>query len=150
MTVASKNTLRTIAAVVWLSGGVVLLLKGITLFVQAVKLNPGQSWTWLAVATGLLIGAVKAKFLFGGFCRKNLNRIAALDNPQLWQAYRPVFYLFLMAMILLGATLSKMAIGNYPALLALIVLDFSIAAALLGSFREFFRNSQPGAPQQSN
>jgi len=133
----SKNTLWFVSAFVWLCGAMVLLLKGASLFAQAIALNPGEPWSWLAIAAGLLIGGIKAKYLFGNFCRKNLDRIDALDDPQLWQAFRPGFYVFLAAMILLGATLSRQAAGNYTALMALVILDFSIAIALLGSMRAF-------------
>ena len=64
-------------------------------------------------------------------------RIAALDEPQLWQAFRPGFYFFLTAMVLLGAALSRLAVGSYPALLAMVILDISIAVALLGSMWVF-------------
>ena len=121
----------------WFSGAIVLLLKGAGLFAQAIALKPGETWSWLAVAAALLIGGAKAQYLFGGFCRKNLDRIADLDDPRLWQAFRPGFYVFLAAMILLGAMLSRLAMGNYPALMALVVLDISIAIALLGSIRVF-------------
>jgi len=133
----SKNTLKIVAASVWLGGAMALSLKGASLFTQAVALRPGEAWSWLAVAAALLIGGAKARYLFGGFCRKNLDRIAALSDPQLWQAFRPGFYVFLTTMVLLGATLSRLAIGNYSALLALVILDFSIAIALLGSIRVF-------------
>jgi hypothetical protein len=128
------------SGLVWFSGAVVLLLKGASLFEQAIALKPGETWSWLAVAAALLIGGVKARYLFGGFCRKNLNRIATLDDPQLWQAFRPGFYLFLTAMVLLGAIFSRLAIGSYPALMALVVLDISIAVALLGSFWVFWQD----------
>jgi hypothetical protein len=133
-----------VSAFVWLSGAIVLLLKGTSLLAQAIALKPGETWTWLAVAAGLLIGGAKAQYLFGGFCRKNLDRIATLDDPQLSQAFRPRFYVFLITMILLGATVSRLAMDNYPALLALVVLDFSIAIALLVSIREFWRQPWSG------
>jgi hypothetical protein len=133
----SKKTLKIVSAFVWLSGAIVLLLKGTSLFTQAIALKPGEPWSWLAIAAGLLIGGFKAKYLFGRFCRKNLNRIDALGDPHLWQAFRPTFYVFLTAMILLGATLSRLAIGNYPGLMAMVILDISIAVALLGSMRAF-------------
>ena len=137
----SKNALKTLSAIVWLSGAIVLLLKGASLFAQAIALQPGKPWTWWPIAAAVLIGAVKARYLFGKFCRKNLDRINALDDPQLWQAFRPGFYAFLTAMVLLGATLSRLAIGNYVALIALVILDISIGVALLGSMRTF-RNSK--------
>jgi len=135
----SKKTLRIVSAFVWLSGAIVLLLKGASLIAQAITLKPGEPWSWLAIAAGLLIGGLKAKYLFGNFCRKNLDRIEALDDPQLWQAFRPAFYVFLAAMILLGMTLSRLATGNYTALIAVVVLDISIAIALLGSMRPFLQ-----------
>lgn len=137
MLAVSKRTLKIVSGLVWLSGAVVLLLKGASLIAQAIALKPGETWSWLAVAAALLIGGAKARYLFGGFCRKNLVRIAALDDPQLWQAFRPGFYLFLTAMVLLGATLSRLAIGSYPALMAMVILDISIAVALLGSIWVF-------------
>ena len=140
MLTVSKSTLKIVSGLVWFSGAIVLLLKGASLFEQAIASKPGEAWSWLAVAAALLIGGVKARYLFGGFCRKNLNRIAALDDPQLWQAFRPGFYLFLTAMVLLGAIFSRLAIGSYPALMALVVLDISIAVALLGSFWVFWQD----------
>lgn len=137
MLAVSKSTLKIVSAFVWFSGAIVLLLKGASLLAQAIALQPGASWTWFAVAAAVLIGGAKANFLFGRFCRKNLDRIAALDDPQLWQAFRPGFYVFLTAMVLLGAILSRLAIGSYPALIALVILDISIAVALLGSIRVF-------------
>jgi len=101
----SKSTLRIVSGFVWFSGAIVLLLKGASLFAQAITLKPGEPWSWLAVAAALLIGGAKAQYLFGGFCRKNLDRIADLDDPRLWQAFRPGFYVFLTTMILLGAFL---------------------------------------------
>ena len=140
MLTVSKSKLKFVSGFVWFSSAIVLLLKGASLFAQALALKPGETWSWLVIAAAILIGGVKAHYLFAGFCRKNLDRIAALDDPQLWQAFRPGFYVFLSAMILLGATLSMLAIGNYPALIALVILDISIAIALLGSIRVFSQN----------
>ncbi len=40
-------------------------------------------------------------------------------------------------MVLLGATLSTLAVGSYPALMAMVILHISIAVALLGSIWVF-------------
>jgi hypothetical protein len=133
----SKNTLKTVSAVVWLVGAAFLLSKAATLFAQAIALKPSETLSWLAVVAGVLIGGVKAKYLFGWFCRKNLERIDKLGDPQLWQAFRPVFYVFLAAMLLLSAALSRLAIGNYAGLIALVTLDISVGIALLGSMQPF-------------
>jgi len=136
----SPITLKIVSGIVWFVGAIVLLLKGASLFTQAIVLRPDSTWSWLAIAAAILIGGAKARFLFGGFCRKNLDRIAALDDPQLWQAFRPRFYAFLTAMVILGGTLSRLAVDSYPGLMALVVLDISIAIALLGSMRVFWRH----------
>jgi len=51
-------------------------------------------------------------------------------------------------MILTGATLSRMAHGNYPFLIGVAIVDFSISVALLGSSYVFWRpqNSVSGSP----
>lgn len=139
MLAVSKTTLRVVAGIVWLTGGIILLLKSASLLAQAVAIRPCDIASWFAVATGLLLGAAKAHYLFGGFCRKNLDRIAALTKPRFWQAFRPQFYAFMTTMVLLAGTLSRLATGNYVALLAMFILDISIAIALLGSFRVFWQ-----------
>jgi hypothetical protein len=46
---------------------------------------------------------------------------------------------FLLLMISAGATLSRLALGSYPMLVAVSCLDFSIAIALLGSCPVFWK-----------
>ena len=135
----SHRTLRVLAALAWLSGGVVLLLKGTSLLMEALRQEPGDLLPWMAGIAGVLLGILKVKFLFNQFCRHNLDRIAALERPKIWQFFRPGFMVFLAAMIVVGAALSRLALDNYPLLIGVIVLDFSLATALLGSSLEFRR-----------
>ena len=139
MFAASTRTLKILAAVLWYSGAVILLTKGTTLLLEADALQPGRHWTWLTVVLGLSIGWLKVKFIFRRACQKNLARIALLSEPRIWQFYRPGFLLFLVAMIILGSTLSRMAHGNYPFLIAMVILDFSLATALFGSSVVFWK-----------
>ena len=129
----NHRLLRILAVILWYIGGIILTLKGSELLFEAEALRPGQIWSWLTVGLGLFFGAIKVKYLFRKVCKKNLIRINALNNPKLWQFYRPGFFLFLATMIVLGATLSRMAHGNYSFLLSVATLDFSLATALLGS-----------------
>ncbi len=133
MAPASARSLKILAALVWYIGGVVLLLKGASLLLEAEALRPDKTWPWLAVIAGLFLGSVKARFLFSKSCRKNLARIDGLPRPRIWQFFRPQFFVFLVLMILAGATLSQMAHNNYPFLIGVAVVDFSIGIALLGS-----------------
>jgi len=144
---ASTRTLKVLAAVLWYSGAIILLTKGTTLLLEADALQPGRNWTWLTVVLGLSIGWLKVKFIFRRACQKNLARIALLSEPKIWQFYRPGFLLFLAAMIIIGSTLSRMSHGNYPFLIAMVILDFSLATALFGSSYVFWQ--QPAFKQQT-
>lgn len=139
MFAASTRTLKILAAMLWYSGAIILLIKGTTLLLEADSLQPGRHWTWLTVVLGLSIGWLKVKFIFRRTCQKNLTRIALLSEPKIWQFYRPGFLLFLAAMIIIGSTLSRMAHGNYPFLIAMVTLDFSLATALFGSSFVFWK-----------
>ncbi len=144
MFTTSSRTLIVLSAVLWYSGGVVLVVKGGSHYLEAVTLNPAQDWTWLAVTAGLLIGWLKAKYLFSRSCEKNLVRINLLNDPKPWQFFRPGFLLFLMAMIVLGTTLSRLAHGNYPFLIGMVIVDFSLATALFGSSYVFWKKEELG------
>ena len=151
MFAASTRTLKILAAVLWYSGAIILLTKGTTLLLEADSLQPGRHWTWLTVVLGLSIGWLKVKFIFRRACQKNLERISLLPAAKIWQCYRPVFVLFLVAMIIIGSTLSRMAHGNYPFLIAMVIVDFSLATALLGSGTVFVQQQafkkQPERPE---
>ena len=145
MLVASTRRLKILAALVWYVGGIVLLLKGSSLLVEAEALKPEQNWLWLAAVAGLFLGGLKARLLFSASCRKNLDRIAALERPKLWQFFRPGFFVMLTVMILAGATLSRLAHNNYPFLIGVGTLDLSLATALLGSSYVFWKHKAFGS-----
>jgi len=139
MLVVSTRSLKILAALVWYVGGTILLLKGRSLLVEADALKPEESWPWLAAVAGLILGGLKAKFLFNRSCQKNLDRIAALDRPRVWQFFRPGFLVILTVMILVGVTLSRLAHNNYPFLIGVAILDLGIGIALLGSSYVFWK-----------
>jgi len=139
MFVVSSRSLEVLAAIVWYGGGISLLLKGSSLLVEANALRPGQGWPWLAVVVGMLFGYLKARYLFSKSCQRNLNRIAALDRPRIWQFFRPGFFAALMIMIFIGVTLSRLAHNHYPFLIGVSILDLSIGIALLGSSYIFWQ-----------
>ncbi len=136
---ASPTLLKVLAAAVWYAGGIALLLKGRELLIEAGTLRPGFAWTWLTVPAGLMIGGLKAHYIFVKSLKKNLARIAALKRPQVWQFYRPHFFLALAVMITTGVTLSRLAHGSYPFLIGVAILDLSLSTALLASSIIFWR-----------
>ncbi len=139
MLTVSALTLNILAASVWYVGGTVLLIKGSTLLVEAHTLRPEMYWIWIVIAAGLCFGSLKGKFIFSKCCQNNLARIHSLDQPKVWQIFRPWFFMFLAAMITTGATLSRMAYNNYSFLRSVAILDFSIAVALLWSSNIFWK-----------
>ena len=139
MLVVSTRSLKILAALVWYVGGTILLLKGRSLLVEADALKPEEGWPWLAAVAGLFLGGLKAKFLFNKSCQRNLDRIAALNRPRVWQFFRPGFFVILTVMILIGATLSRLAHNNYPFLIGVAMLDIGIGIALLGSSYVFWK-----------
>jgi hypothetical protein len=139
MLTVSALTLNILAASVWYVGGTVLLIKGSTLLVEAHTLRPEIYWNWIVIAAGLCFGGLKGRFIFSKCCQNNLARIRSLDQPKVWQIFRPWFFVFLAAMIATGATLSRLAHDNHYFLIGVAVLDFSIAVALLWSSNIFWK-----------
>ena len=135
----SHHTLKILAMLFWYAGGLVLLIKGGGLLIEAAAIKPDRFWTWMAAAFAVLLGGFKAKYLFRHSCRKNLVRIAALDQPKIWQFFSPLFFISLALMILAGAMLSSLAHGSYSLLLCIAALDLAIATALLLSSIVFWK-----------
>ncbi|MCG8563977.1 MAG: hypothetical protein MI747_02745 [Desulfobacterales bacterium] len=136
---ASKPFLIRAAAVVWLTGVLVLLAKSSLIFMEAAVLGTPMAviaGVWLA---GLVLGLAKGKFMFTPICLKNITRIHALDAPKLWQFYRIRFFFFLFLMVGFGQWAQDASSGNSRYLLALAALELSVAMALLFSFKCFFK-----------
>ncbi len=136
---SSRRLLILLASLVWYSGAIVLSFKSSRLLIEAHNISPDLLWIWLAVLGGLMIGAIKARYLFKRLCIKNLKRINALKKPRLWQFYRTGFFFFLLAMIILGSFISQLAHGNYPMLITMATIEVSLATALLGSSSCFWQ-----------
>ena len=135
----SRRALAVLAALVWSIGGVVLAIKGSSLLVEAETLSPGRVWPWLGAALGLLVGGLQARYAFRANCHKNLDRIAALEHPRIWQFYRPGFFVALAVMIITGVTLSRLAHGNYGFLIGVGSVELNVAVALLGSIHVYWQ-----------
>jgi len=142
MMTASSTALKSLALLTWITGGVILFLKGYTLFAEAEDLRPGAALNLLPFPIAVIVGGLKARYLFVPNCRKNLARIDALRDPKPWQFFRIGFFFFLLSMIWLGFWLSGQAAGEYGMLLAISSMDLTLSVALLGSlycFKGFYR-----------
>ncbi|MBA3012843.1 MAG: hypothetical protein KKF12_15660 [Proteobacteria bacterium] len=134
----TSNTLIKLAALIWYTGFVVLIAKSGALFLEAMKGGADQKIILMAILFGIVMGKIKAQYLFNNICKKNIDRIKLLKNPKLWQFYRKRFFVFLFSMIVLGNYLSSAARGEHMVLIALAVLELSIAIALILSSHNFW------------
>ena len=142
MPIVSKNTLKILAAIVWIIGAVVLLLKCGSLFYEAKLIQPENNFILLGIIIGFFVGGLKARFLMINFCKKNLNRISKLKTPKVHQFFTPGFFAALILMISAGSIMSKFAHGNFNWLLAVAVLDLSIGTGLLASSHVFMQQEK--------
>lgn len=135
----SQNTLKYISALVWIIGGIVLLLKAISLFNDAHSIIPKLTIIIAVVFAAFLAGLLKSKFIMANFCKNNLLRIQNIKNPKIHQFFETKFFFWLIIMIITGIALSRYALGNYSCMLAVGGLDFSLAVALLTSSLVFIK-----------
>lgn len=135
----SRRTLNILAAGVWYAGAAALLRKGIVLLAEARRQDPEGDCLFLALGAALLLGGLKARFLFSRSCRRNLARIAALEHPRPWQFFRPGFFAALAVMITTGALLSRLAHADPRFTCFVAAVDLTIGVALLGSSWVFWR-----------
>jgi len=141
----SHRTLNILAAVVWYAGAAALLRKGIALLAESRRQDPDSECLFLALGAALLLGGLKARFLFSRSCRRNLARIAALEDPRAWQFFRPGFFAALALMITTGALLSRLAHADPRFVCFVAAVDLTIGIALLGSSWVFWRERAFGA-----
>ena len=135
----SRFSLVIISALVWYTGGTILLIKGGSLIKSAYSLNSQSIWTFTAVFMGILAGLIKGRYLFSRNLTKNISRIRALADPRPWQCFRPGFLVFLAIIMPIGALMSRTAAGNFTLLIVVGTLDLSIAFALFFSSLIFWR-----------
>jgi hypothetical protein len=129
----SKQTLIYLAVAVWYIGGLILFRSGYELIDAAENLKPGLAWHWAAIILGVGLGIFQAVTFFTRSCRKNIIRIKNLEDPKIWQFFRPGFFLALVIMISSGILLDHFAQGHYIFMLVVAALDFALTVSLLGS-----------------
>lgn len=144
MQVTKKNLIH-MAAFIWFSGGMVLVLKGCLMLRSAFQLDPLLLWIGITFFAGVGIGLIKAKFIFRHALKKNLRRIKSLPLPVYpWQCYRVGFFIFLAGVITLGKIMTTGAAGNFVYILLVAALDLSIATALLSTGYLFWSGEADG------
>lgn len=140
----SRATLKILAAATWYIGGGVLLYKGTGYVLAAASAGPVVPPVLAGVA-GAAVGLMRGRTMFLRACRRNLQRIAALDDPRVWQFFRPGFFAALAVMIAAGAVLAWLASTGYWGQVVVGGLELVIATALLTSSIAFWRPSGQSA-----
>ena len=139
----SKKTLIILAAAVWYIGGIMLLKSGIELILLSTGMRPGEYWPWIFIALGITLGVFQATMIFNRSCRKNITRINQLEDPRIWQFFRPGFFLALAIMISSGILLDHFSQGHYFFMLSVAAVDFALTISLLGSSYVFWVEKLP-------
>jgi hypothetical protein len=134
----TKKTLLILAGAVWYIGGFMLFRSGLELVHQARELNDSMLSPWYFIGPGIFLGIFQALTVFKNACRKNISRINQLQDPRLWQFYRPGFFLALAVMITTGVLLDHFSQGNYYFMIFVAALDFALTISLLGSSYMFW------------
>ena len=134
----SKKTLVYLAAAVWYIGGIMLFRSGLELIIQTRELKSDILWPLIIITLGIALGIIQVLFIFRHSCRKNLQRINQLEDPRIWQFYRPGFFLALAIMITSGILLDHFAQGHYYFMLGVAAVDFALTISLLGSSYVFW------------
>lgn len=120
------------------------MFKGGTLIAEAHAMDESSAIALASGFGGVLIGLLKARYIFGHNCRRNLARIAALPDPRPWQCFRPGFLVFLAIIIPTGAMMSRAADGNFVWMCVVGGVDLSLATALFVSSSWFWRTGAFG------
>ena len=134
----TKKTLVYLAAAVWYIGGIMLFRSGLELTILARELNSSYLWPLIFIAFGITLGIIQVLFIFRHSCRKNMQRINQLEDPRLWQFFRPGFFLALAIMITSGILMDHFAKGHYYSMLTVAAVDFALTISLLGSSYVFW------------
>ena len=129
----SHTTTRTLAAIIWYSGFLILTIKSTGLYYEAWEKGSSGSLVAAAIFFAALFGAVKGRYLFSRICRANLDRINGLSHPLFWQCYRLRFYLFLALMITMSKIFYQVAAESSVRLTLLATVELSVGVALLTS-----------------
>ena len=139
----SKKVLIILSAVVWYIGGVMLFRSGFELIILSTGIRPGENWPWVFIGLGILLGVFQASMIFNRSCRKNITRISQLEDPRIWQFFRPGFFLALAIMISSGILLNHLSQGRYFFMLGVAAVDFALTISLLGSSYVFWTEKLP-------
>ncbi|MGK0217927.1 MAG: ferrochelatase [Planctomycetota bacterium] len=134
---ASIRALLYFAGLVWLAVGASLAARGVGML-AATREQSGENWARVAIVLGLLLGALKGKYVLSMSARRNRDRIRKLSAPRPWNVFGPKFYPLIGLMIGFGALLRWSARAGYVNWAPVAGLYLGIGAALAVSALVYF------------
>lgn len=137
------KVLKWLAAAIWYTGGLMLLLKGLSWLTQAGSLG-GPVWPLAAATVALVVGLARGRTVFRRACVRNLERIRGLRRPRPWHVFRPVFFLALLGMFAIAVVFGQVARTGYAGRVVIGGLDLVIGISLLTGATAFW-TWRPGA-----
>jgi hypothetical protein len=95
-----QKALISVAILIWMAVGFMLSRRGLGFIRQAEELGASSFGSGLALILGLLVGALKGRYVLSRAALRNLERIRALRAPvRPWQVFAPRFYLLIALMM---------------------------------------------------
>ena len=137
----SRGTLKALAALTWYIGAGVLLYRGGGYVLGALREGAALPPVSAGVV-GVAAGLARGRTMFLRACRRNVARIDALEDPRVWQFFRPGFFAALLVMIAGAAALKWLAGTGYWGSVVVGGLELVIGTALLTSSDAFWRSGE--------
>ncbi len=133
----SQSARATIAGLLWVAIGIMLLVRGFFPYFGITKDASGLNWALICIALGVVIGAAKGVFVLSKSSRRVIKRIE--DRPgkaPFWSMYPIVLVILIPVMIGMGLALRHFYGASHPGLI--LGVYAGIGAALLASSLPFF------------
>jgi hypothetical protein len=102
------------AAVMWLVGLSFLLVRGVGFLIELERIaHPAVYWVVLIVIAGIIIGAIKARYILIKYADKAVARIQRRGHACFFGFFAPTSWLFIFVMMGGGILLRHSALVNY-------------------------------------
>jgi hypothetical protein len=133
----SSGQLKGLAFFLWLTGGLVLAIRG-GLFMAQDPSRPAMGLLLGACALALIIGLAKGRFVLSKTSRRNIERLEALTEPQ-----RPLAVYSLRSWILIALMVGISVALNFSGLPLLWrgTINLAIGAALMMSSLAYLQSA---------
>ena len=147
----NKQRLIQLAGLIWTIVGCFLIYRGSGLYSLAVtEQNTSKETIIISLILGIVVGAIKGKFILSKTARRNRDRINQLSPPlKIHNIFSGPFYGFIAGMVALGFLLRAFNtyIGGYVVVAAIYC---GIGMALIAASYVYWENGHPKAAEETS